>query len=266
MKLTLILLSACSLFFLVSCAGVEACSDPLARNFDAEADVNCCCQYFQLRFNISQEIDTSGTELVLLNAYPDAAGDFFQIKNAVILLSAVKLIDGSGNKKEIDNQIEIPLINGSSVWVKNDFTLIRPGTFIENIGDFTSFADYDSIQFLIGLNEVLNNADASKITDSDNPLSINNPAAIYDSNSGSYSFGKWEIIKSNIADTTIYSLNDKILIQLPIQVSARDGVDTEISIRLNYAKIFEGISFQNDDALTVIQKIKTNLPNAFSVQ
>ena len=265
MRIILLLFTVLGFRLFTSCSGIEACSDPLARNYDAEADVNCCCQYYQLRFDISQVSDSSGTPLVVLNAYPDAAGDFYQLKSSAILISSVVLIDAAGQEKRIDNQIEIPLKNGNSAFEKNDFSILKPGVFIENIGDFTSFGNFVTLRFLIGLNDVSKFADATKITASDNPLSENNSTGLYDPLSTDYNYGKWEIIQSNSTDTVVYNLKDSVWIQLPVNITAKDGVDTDIAIRLNYAKIFETVSFQNDDSLTIIQKIKSNLAHAFSV-
>ena len=263
-KSTIIFL-LCYLVF-QSCTPVEGCKDPLASNFDPEADKNCCCQYYQLKFEIDHNVDSLGTDFNLLSAYPDADLNFYQVKSSAILISSISLINRSGESFSVIDKIELPLSSGGSELFTNDFNVIKPGTFINSIGGFSSFGDFERLRFLVGLNNSASRANALEIYDNTNPLSYLNSNAFFDANSNTFNYGKWEIINTNTSDTSFYKIADTVWIELPINVVAKDGLDTRIPLRLNYSILFEGISFTNDNQVLIEQKIKNNLRNAFSIQ
>jgi len=253
-------------FLLQSCTPVEGCKDPLASNFDPEADKNCCCQYYQLKFEIDHSIDSLGTDFNLLSAYPDADINFYQVKSSAILISSISLINRSGESFSVIDKIELPLSSGGSELFTNDFNVIKPGTFINSIGGFSSFGNFERLKFLVGLNNSASRANALEIYDNTNPLSYLNTNTFFDANSNTFNYGKWEIINTNTSDTSFYKIADTVWIELPINVVAKDGFDTRIPLRLNYSILFDGISFSNDSQTLIEQKIKNNLRNAFSIQ
>ena len=246
----------------VSCAGVEGCNDPLAKNFDAEADKNCCCVYHQLRFDIDHSIDSFGTAFNLMNYYTDAAGAAYQIKSSALLISEISLLKADGTAYQINDSILTTLQNGSSSWLRDDFIYLKPGTFISNIGSFINFGDYAKVRFLVGLRGEAAQSDGA-LLNSAHPLSSNN--GFYDAISGSYRSGRWEFIK-NVTDTTVYELTDTVWVELDYSVSCRDGFDTAVPLGFNYNTLMQDIVFASDDSLSVIQKLKNNIRNAFYIQ
>ena len=249
-------------FMCFSCAGIEGCIDPIAKNFDAEADKNCCCQYYQLRFDIDHSIDSFGTAFNLMNYYTDAAGAAYQIKSSALLISEISLIKADGTAFQISDSILTTLQNGSSSWLRDDFIYLKPGTFISNIGGFINIGDYSKVRFLVGLNGTATESDGAVLA-SQHPLSASN--GFYDGISRRYRSGRWEIIK-NISDTTVYELSDTVWVELDYSVSCRDGFDTAVPLGFNYNTLVQDIVFANDDSLTVLQKLKTNIRNAFYIQ
>lgn len=252
--------------FLQSCGSVEGCNEPLAKNYNAEADKVCCCEYYQLRFDMAHVSDAAGTAFSPLAPYSDADGHVYQVKSAALLLSSVSLIRSDGTSAEVGDSILLPLQSSTSEWFADDFSLLLPGTFINKIGSFTHFGPYEKVRFLVGLAGNAATTKGEDLSDATNPLAASNSTAMYDSNSDAYNFGRWEIIKSTLSDTTFYVLRDTVWVELPYNVTAFDGVDTRIPIQFNYTRLFDGISFVNDDSTTVVQKIKNNTRHAFSIQ
>jgi hypothetical protein len=246
----------------ISCSAVEGCNDPLAKNFDAEADKNCCCQYYQLRFDIDHSIDSFGTAFNLLDYYTDAAGAAYQIKSSALLISEISLIKADGTAFQINDSILTTLRNGSSSWLKDDFIYLKPGTFISNIGSFTNFGDYTKVRFLVGLTGTAADSDGSVLSSS-HPLSASN--GFYDGTTQRYRSGRWEIIK-NVTDTTVYELGDTLWVELDYPISCRDGFDTVVPLGFNYSTLMQDVVFASDDSLSVIQKLKNNIRNAFYIQ
>jgi len=262
MFLLRILFCATLLSVFVSCAGVEGCTDPLAENFDPEADKDCCCKYYQLRFDLNHSIDTSGTPFSLLNFYNDAAGAPYQIKSSALLISDVALLKADGTAFYISDSILTTLQNGSSSWLRDDFFYLKPGTFISDIGSFTSFGDYSKVRFLVGLSGTAAQSDGTALA-ATHPLSAGN--AFYNSASGRYRSGRWEIIK-NVTDTTLYELTDTVWVEMDYPLSCKDGFDTVLPLGFNYTALLQDVVFASDDSIAVIQKLKNNVRNAFYIQ
>lgn len=265
MILRLLLLTLPLLAALQSCSRVEGCNDPIAKNYDAEADKNCCCEYYKLRFNLAHQVNDS-TSLAYFTRYADALGDSFELKFASLLISEIALIDASGNAFFIEDTVLVPLINGNSNWFVDDFIAIRPGTFINEVGNFTQFGSYNKIRFLVGLQGEAVNADGLDISDTQFPLSASHSAAHYNQNSNSYWFSRWEIIRPTLSDTLRFGVRDTVWVELNYTAAVVDGANTDIPIAVNYLDFFNNISFMNDDSTSVVQKIKTNTRNAFSIQ
>jgi len=253
-------------FLIQSCGRVEGCNDPLAKNYNAEADKTCCCEYYQLRFDIAHVSDSMATTFSALAPYSDADGNIYQVKSAALLLSSVSLIRSNGTSAEVGDSVMLPLQSSTSGWFRDDFSVLRPGTFINKIGNFTNFGPYEKVRFLVGLVANAAQTKGEDMSDANHPLAASNSIGMYDLNSSTYNFGRWEIIKSTLSDTVFYSLKDTVWVELPYNVVAVDGIDTKIPIQFNYSRLFEGISFVSDDSSTVVQKIKNNTRYAFSIQ
>jgi hypothetical protein len=264
LKMLMLRLFFCVSLFLafVSCARVEGCMDPIAKNFDPEADKNCCCQYYQLRFDIDHSIDTFGTDFNLLNFYSDAAAAAYQIKSSALLISDISLVKADGTAFYISDSILTTQQNGGSSWLRDDFIYLKPGTFISNIGAFIHYGDYSKVRFLVGLSGVAAQSDGAVLNTS-HPLSSSN--AFYNAVNGSYRSGRWEIIK-NVTDTIVYELSDTIWVELDYPLSCRDGFDTAVPLGFNYSTLMQDVVFATDDSLTVLQKFKNNIRHAFYIQ
>ncbi len=246
--------------FLLSCSGKEGCNVPYAKNFDPEADKNCCCEYYKLRFDMQHVIDSFNAPFRLFDFYQDASSDAFQVKSISMLISNVSLVKNDGSEYFVEDSLLLPKITGSSAWFRDDFTILRPETFINNIGSFTDLDDYVKIRFIIGnLNSVI---DGSSVNSS-HPLSLN--SGFYDSENSDYRSARFQIIK-NISDTVQYYLKDTVWVELDYNISAIDGTDSKIPLSLNYVKLFENISFITDDSSQIVQKFKNNTKNAFFIQ
>lgn len=258
----------CISLFLVfqSCTRVEGCNDPIAKNYNAEADKNCCCEYYQLRFNIEHTAGGIGTTFAYFTAYLDAMGDNYEVKTASILISKVELLTASGEAVGIHDSIFIPLVNGTNSWLRNDFSALRPGTFINDIGNFVELGSYAKIRFLVGLEGDATTTDGLDITDTQHPLSSGHSSGHYDQETNTYWYERWEVIRPSTADTLRFGLRDTLWVELNYPITVTDGNNVNIPLQIDYLHFFENVSFANDDSITIVQKIKDNTRDAFSIQ
>jgi hypothetical protein len=263
MRFTIYLLSmllASAIFY--SCNRVEGCTDPIAENFDAEADKDCCCSYYQLSLRVNHLADTLSFNY--FSPFPDVNNDSFEIQRAAFLCSNFELIKADGSVFRVRDSIGVETPNGSQFTLIDDFSCLRPATFVNNIGDFLSYGDYEKLRFLVGLDFPASDVDATIIDDRDQPLSNQYSPNFF--NGIRYNNAFFEVILPSTEDTVRYEVQDTFWIELNYNVSAADGQDTEIPIAIDYLSIFDGISFANDDSTTVVQKIKNNITHAFSIQ
>ncbi len=262
-KYSIIALLLCLICFCTACSVEEGCTDPQARNYNPEADRYCCCEYYNLRLKINHSADTSS--FAYLTSYADAQGNTYEVRSVSILVSQIQLMDSLGQYFGISDSINIPLITGGVIWLPDDFSIIRPGTFINEIGSFIHLGAYRKIRFLVGLDETASKARAADIVNTQQVLSAGHSAGHYNSSSNTYRFLRWEISRPVSTDPFRYDLSDTVWIELDYPIGVVDGIDTEIPIRVDYSRFFQGVSFADDDSLTIVQKIKNNTRDAFSI-
>ncbi len=250
------------LLLFYSCNRVEGCTDPLAENFDAAADRDCCCTYYQLSLSVDHHLDT--LDFNYFTAYPDANNDSFELREMGFLCSKFELIKADGSSFGVNDSINLRLVDGSTLDFRDDFTALRPGTFVHNVGDFLEFGDYTKIRFLLGLEAPATLVEATSIDNPAQPLSNQHSPSFYTGTDYQHAF--FEVILPDLADTIRFEVQDTFWIELDYNISAVDGADANIPLAIDYANIFNGISFINDDSATVVQKIQNNIHAAFSIQ
>lgn len=246
-----------------SCNRVEGCTDPVAENFDAEADKDCCCSYYQLSLAVRHEVNDS-TSFNYFSPYLDANNDTFELQRTAFLCSNFELIKADGTVFRVRDSIDVELPNGTQYTLVDDFSTLRPATFVNNIGAFLSYGEYEKLRLLVGLDFPASDVDATVIDDASQPLSNQHSPNFF--NGTRYNNAFFEVILPASEDTVSFEIQDTFWIELNYNVNAADGQDTEIPIAINYLDIFDGISFVNDDSSTVVQKIKNNISDAFSIQ
>ena len=251
-----------STIFYASCERVEGCADPLAENYDAEADKSCCCTYYQLYADVNHLADT--LSLSYFTPYADANNDTFELQEAAFLCSNFGLITNTGRLGVVRDTIDFRLQNGNSQQFTDDFSVLKPNVFIRNIGDFLDYDSYEKVRFLIGLDENAASVDANQVGNVEHPLSSQNTTNFF--NGQSYNTAFFEVIIRPTTDTIRFEIQDTFWMEFNYNVIAQDGRDTPIPLSIDYLRVFDGISFVNDDSITIVQKIKNNIKDGISIQ
>ena len=241
---------------------------PRAANFNPEADEgeNADCSFYQLGLNMQHYAShLSNDTLKLGNWIYDADATPFYLINMPILASGLHLYKaGSGNAFKSIETIALQTNSGAIVHVEDNFFITEPNTYSYNIAGWTELGTFDSLSFYIGLPDAIRSTVPSKITETSHPLSTTASYYMYDSTSSSYQSCKIVIKQPLSGNEYTFSLFDYIPINLPYNITAADGEDVPIRLRLDYVKLFDGISFSNDSQSTVETKLVQNFPGAFS--
>lgn len=260
--LSLMLASACY-------RGKEACLDPSARNFDAEADRNCCCQYYRLQIKLQHLMEMNGDTLPFAfgNAYLDAAGDTFRVTALPFLLSDLRLVRADGSEMGVRGRILLETANGA-VEVPNSFVIADAGTLVADFGDVSDLGSFERLRFYVGLPANINQTDGN--LPAEHPLSALNTRGLYRSIDEGYTFFRPDVrIGADTSNTLfpVYGNASLVAIDLPFAqtYALLDGMDARLDVDIFYSTLFSGISFQQDDSATVANKLLANTPNTFRI-
>lgn len=241
-----------------SCNTKEGCKSPLAQNFDAEADVDCCCSYYQLQVGCTAVSDVQGSPFQFLNVYADSAGNPFQLKNVQLLLHDFQLIDSNGISYPIQDSILLESQN-QSVWFVNDFQIYKPSTLNVIPGPFTRIGNYKQIQFSLGLNNLAQTINPNSVVSNNHPLHTNSEM-YFDSK---YLSSWFEVYLPNNQTTKIFRTNQSYTFVLPVSLEVKEGQNNSLSLSIDLYEVLKDIDFSNNDSLQIVQKMNIKLPYAF---
>lgn len=234
----------------------EGCMDPLAENYNVIADQNCCCEYYQLNLNIQHFYGNDSTTLNPGQLYADAQQDSFSLVTARLFLSDIRLRSDAGDYKSVEGELSLRSEN-----VADDYLLTQTSTFRYDVGKFTHFGRYDSLQLRLGLgNELLGMRPAD--FEEGHPLNNN---SLYQLEA--FRSGKIEVQLQNEDSTRTFflPLNESRL-RLAIEAQTVDGQDTQLPLGIDYAELFDGIAFAQDDSSTVVQNLLSNWRRALFIR
>lgn len=238
----------------------DGCTDPIAQNFNPEADKDCCCAYYQLKLS-TQYLANDSSALELLSSYANPSGnDSFQVQSARLLLSDIQLINNAGQAFGIEDSILLTLGSASTANAADDFMDALSGQFVLTAGKFTHLGNYTAVAFSVGLAPQWQTASQSALPDAHALLSF------YSATDQRYRAQRWSVVRNATQDTLSYEVSDTTRIVLAINKTVVDGADTAIPINILYDKLWQGIDWYNDDSLSVVQKLKTNSHNAFVIR
>lgn len=245
----------------------EGCMHPRAINFNAEADKNLGCNYYQLQLNFSHSLDSTGTVYQFKTIHIDIDGDTFWIKDLKLLLTNLHLRKADGTEAHIVDQIMIPLLDGESLTISDNFYVAQNkgnGTIASDLGGWVTLDTFETVHFTVGVADSrLSGIDYELIRPLTHPLADTSESA-YNNSSQAYYSGWTSLNTLNNTDSFTLAWSDTLAIELAYPVIALDAQNISINIRLNYSQLFEGVSFSNDDNNTIINKLQNNLRNAFT--
>jgi hypothetical protein len=267
MRLLTPLLSLC--LTLVSCyRGSEGCLDPRARNFDAEADRDCCCLYYRLQAELGHLFVQNGDTLpfVLGQPYSTDAGDTITAVSLPFLLSDLRLVRADGSEMRVANTLALQTANGPAV-VPNSFVVADPGTLLADFGDVSALGTFERARLYLGVFPGANHHDGN--LPASHPLSALHPRGLYRSEAEGHTFLRPEIrlFGDTLARTyALYGDARTVALDLPLPqpLVLADGMDARIGLRIVYSALFAGISFRNDPPETIVDKLFANAPGSFS--
>lgn len=263
---TLFLLAAlCSM---AACyRGKEGCLDPRARNYDAEADRNCCCLYYRMQAELSHVFVQNGDTLpfALGLPYVSDSGDTIQVLSMPYLLSDLRLVRGDGSEMRVSNKLSLSTANGPVV-VPNSFVSADPGTLLADFGDVSSTGTFERVRFYLGVFPAANHHDGN--LPAAHPLSALHPRGMYRSEAEGHTFLRPEIrLFGDSLARTIALYGDAQLVPfdlaLPQSLVLADGADARIGLRFDCSRLFSGISFRNDPPETIVDKLHLNAADCF---
>lgn len=244
------------LMLLVACRPKEeGCMDPLAENYNVIADQNCCCEYYQLSFNLQHFYGNDSIPLEVGQLYADEQQDSFSLVATRLYLSSMRLQRDTGGYETVEDRLSV-----ATGLVPDDYILTQTSTFRYNVGKFTHFGSYDSLELRLGLGTELQGLEPDDFEEQ-HPLNNEN---LYEAG---FRSGKIEVQVQNEDSTRTFLLPlHESYLQLAVDVETIDGADTQILLGLDYAALFDGIAFAQDDSITVVQNLLGNMRRAIFVR
>lgn len=244
---------------------VEGCMHPRASNFSPKADEDIGCNYYQLKLMMKYGYNsTLADDFVYGTVLYDADGTPFTISQMPFLLSHVHLVRVTGEEEIGPEDLTVFDDANNRYYTEDNFGIIAPSKNEVLVSGWVKLGDFDRVRFRVGVPKEVRNTLPSRVTENNHPLSTSAAVYMYDSTATQYATTFVELSLPNTSQSMRFDFFDNWDIELPYAVTAVDGADVEVNLRLNYATLFNGISFSNDDSTTIHNKIKQNIPTAFS--
>jgi hypothetical protein len=259
MKYYLYMLILLSYYFYSCYEAVEGCTDPLASNYRLNADESCtsCCTYPEVFIKLQHKWGTS----VFQNnkEYTSSKGQNFTVINHKFYIGNIRIFDEMG--LEISNRKTLLFTSaGTRKIINQNFCLIN-GTLSDcKSGSFKHQGVISKITFNNILPEELNSLDSVSVA-RDPALSRSEGMYI----NGVYQgfFCSISIPGRVIPLTLFISPIENISLSLTNFKHEKFGKPIEISIGIDYEKLFNDVDFASETALK--QGLEKNLKNSFFI-
>ncbi|MFK7799406.1 MAG: hypothetical protein AB8E82_18285 [Aureispira sp.] len=248
----------------------EGCTDPRAINFDPEADVlsDVGCTYYQLEIAWQHYSQNAPNDTLKMgNWLLDNAGEFFFLERCNWLGSGVRLqAVGNNTASASPDNILLYKNDGTATEVEDNFFLMALDNFQTEAVGWPELGDFDQLYFQVGIDANLQAVNPSRTPTQAHPLSATAVPYLYDSTQTAFSSLELVAIQPNNNNHRIeIRLADVFNFAFPYVVQVVDGENVPIRIRLNYDVLFAGVSFSNDSVTMIENKLRQNIPLAFSV-
>lgn len=265
--LLIIIIAVLGLFFsITSCQKkVEGCTEAIARNYDPEADKNCCCQYYNIQITQQFLAGDSLSLFALGQPFLLPSGEIVVPQKFFTLIHNIELVKSNGQAFAVNDTVKLNTANGL-IDFSDDFTLLSASSFVYNVGKFSRLDTFVRLRFTVGLRPNAAVISAGDVADNSNPLSLLASPLLYDSSRLVYNTTLFNIAFSNPVDTVKYAFANDIQIDLACNIIAVDGRDVSVELNLYCANVFTGIDFRNDIADTVRAKVVRNLATSFGLR
>lgn len=244
--------------FCTSCyQDIEACLDPLAKNYDLSTDVECkaCCLFPNLSIGITH---TYGTENYSVNkAFVGTFADTFTITEQAMYFSGIEFIDADGVSLTNLTSKEFT-VSGEKKDFESNYCLLR-STPIECVSGSAKFAgEIKKINFTLGLETDLTKIDSiSAATDKN----LSRREVLYVENKYRSAYFKIKT-QSGIIKTIYLDQNIPISLSSPTPFTNKSGQTIQYKIKMEYAILFEGIDFEHSENTVIQSKLTANFAKA----
>ena len=239
----------------------EGCLDPNALNLDVTADENANCRYPDLRFNISHRWIDGDTSIFRLNeARLLPSGDTIVFSAFQFYVNAIEL----GDKPSLRVFDSVQLQNGD--FIKDDLTLIVPGTFQFVTGQVNEFGNYDGLKFDIGYSSEWNNVDTNYVEGIESNHPWLNQSMRADNNDRFACKLSYTIYQQDSVTREIRIGNEggsQVLKSQPFQFPQANHA--EIGLFIDYGALLSGLDLRNDSPETIKESIFDNINDAIDI-
>lgn len=215
---------------------IEGCLDVNAKNFKADADRNCCCEWPEASFQVSHKMGSEIHEPTL--EYTNSGGQIYRLLDAGIICSDFILHFEDGQESRlITENISLTLPDNQTLEVPNDVVIITRSTSSLKIGEFTGNGRATHLSFQVGLPDNLQNV-APEFWPAGHPLSTD-ALGWWDDQLGFASLVTRHL-PTGSADTLSWSLHQNFRLVIPLNVDLAPGFGIQdIPLSINYAKWFD---------------------------
>lgn len=229
-----------TLFAISSCAKHEGCMDPIALNYDPEAEVEGTCNYGETTYPMEMHIHQylNGSSLTEEQMYT-INGVHTNINLVQFYVSGITLVNAEGESFSSDT-----------------YLLVKPETEAYAIGDFPP-GEYTKVIFNIGVDSLTNHADPSQYALGD-PLGAQSPTMHW-----GWSFGYIFIRIDGEVDTNadgvpdpagyfeMHAGEDRYLarVEVDMPVTVGEGAENIVHMAADWDVFFSGVDMVNDNTV-----------------
>ena len=256
-------------FTIFSCAqDEEGCIDVRAKNFNIEADKNCCCTYPVMSVEISPIFGETSTPFRAGLPYNFPGEPVFKVLEHQIYLRGVSQVNGTGEEFKITDELDLCIQDEvgnpeGNVRIRDDVFLYKLGSLRSEIGTFPEPGSYTSLSFNSSLGDTLRFACTQDLP-SGHPLRD----------------GRMNENNSRLIDLLLYVIPDTLSSQDTLYLrSELNGVEVDvigsyvipertdflIPLTLDYKVLLKDVDFKNDSEQTIVTKLNNNLTTAWQL-
>lgn len=238
---------------------------PRAVNFNPEADENIGCNYYQLQAQLDHTTNSGATFTYGYWLNDNDGTPFYIIKMPFVMSNTHLYKSNSTERITSIEEISVVTYGSTRTSVEDNFGAFEVSSTAADLASWIELGDFDSIEFRLGLPDAVRSTNPAKISPETHPLGSNAAINMHNDNDSIYYSTYIRVVLPNTQDTLRFEFYDNWDFAFPYNVTAVDGQNVPINLRLNYNSIFNGLSFTNDDSTTICNKIRQNLPAAVSM-
>lgn len=249
----------------------EGCLDVRAVNFDVSADIDCCCEFPALKVEVLQRFDS----LVWLpdQVYTNALGQPFRLQHVALYLSGFEF-GRNGMLYGVEDSLLFKVWDPGSAdtlerRLRDDIILVRRSPSEYTVGQFSESGAFESLRFRVGAG-----ADARdvipELAPNGHPL---RPQAenLWLGRDTSYAALRLVVVRDTLSGTlpdTLYFTRqdfDNPVIEETRTFNHQTGYDFRVRLTIDYARLLQGVDWQNGDKTVWKNTIANNLSATFSL-